>query len=124
MLDIQKSQLQKCMITLNMLKCEYKIRTSDGELFGTLDLSVKPTVVDEKVRRKRGPPRDYSRLQIPEKLACMQVGDVLVLQADEEFTVADIQSHVSSKGIHLFGTNNFVTMRNHMKKCVECMRTG
>jgi hypothetical protein len=116
MIEIQAKQLVRAMQVLDMLNCEYAIKTPDGEVFGVLKIA-EP----EKPKRKhKNPRKDYSLYCIPDRVGAMKVGDVEVLKPLEGDTVSQLASNVSSHGITRYGKGNFTTTTAN-GEC-QCMR--
>ncbi len=119
--EIQKLQLEKVLKALVMLDCEYIIYTPDAQEYrkGMASFIAAPT---KPVRTKR-PRKDYSQFRIPELVATMQVGEVLIFEtAHTEFSPAQVMSNVSARGISQFGKGSFTCCTTETQ--VQAMRTA
>ncbi len=116
MIEIKAKQLVRALQVLDMLECEYAVKTPEGEVHGTLPIADKPK------RKHKNPRKDYKLYCIPDRVGAMKVGDVEVFKPLEGDTAKQIASNVSSHGIARFGKGNFTTTVVNGE--LQCMRVA
>ena len=104
MLDIQRKYLYTTVAALTKMGAEFFIRI-DGESFGT----IKPEQILEPKVRKNAPRRDMSSFGIKEKVANIQIGEVITFLPANGFTAEEIRANVSSQMCYRYGNKSAIT---------------
>lgn len=119
-----RNSIQQAIKILNVTQCKFRIETSTGDIFGTLELTPPtPVVVTPKpVYKKRKPQRNYRQTGYLNKIAVMKIGDVEQFLPPPGAKPCDMQKAVHSAAARLWGSGNYTTALN--KTGVEVMRMG
>lgn len=113
-MSIKEKTLQQAIKLLDALGCNYKVISSDGAEFGSLE------VVKQQARNVRH--RVFANTGYIDKVKVMSVGEVLTLNPPDGSTAEEMRSAVCGTAHRLLGSGNYVTSieNNH----VEILRTA
>lgn len=105
-MDILKKAVNQAVTLLNSCGARYHIVEADGTIHG------QPVEPEKKRTRKRDPNAISYRDILKEKVAPMQVGDVVVIATRGTDTTARVQSHVAAFCCKTFGNGCCMTTIN------------